>query len=88
MAVEKFEQEIGYKITGTEATKKQAKEILKYLGLTYSQAINVFNNMIVCHKGLPFEIKIPNDETLAAMSEAELLKGDFVSIDDFVKQPL
>ena len=60
----------------------QAKEILKYLGLTYSQAINVFNNMIVCHKGLPFEIKIPNDETL---SEAEQLKGDFVSIDDFVK---
>ena len=63
----------------------QAKEILKYLGLTYSQAINVFNNMIVCHKGLPFEIKIPSDETLAAMSEAEQLNGDFVSIDDFVK---
>jgi len=60
----------------------QAKEILKYLGLTYSQAINVFNNMIVCHNGLPFEIKIPNDETLAAMSEADQLNGDFVSIDD------
>jgi len=30
--------------------------------------------MIVCHKGLPFEIKIPNDETLAAISEAEQLK--------------
>jgi len=63
----------------------QAKEILKYLGLSYSQAINVFNNMIVCHKGLPFEIKIPNDETLAAMSQAEKLDGNFVSIDDFVK---
>lgn len=65
----------------------QAKEILKYLGLTYSQAINVFNNMIVCHKGLPFEVKIPNDETLAAMSEAKKLIGDFVSMDDFVKRP-
>lgn len=63
----------------------QAKKILKYLGLSYSQAINVFNNMIIHHKGLPFEIKIPNDETLAAMSEAEQLNGDFVSIDDFVK---
>ena len=62
-----------------------AKQILKYLGMTYSQAINVFNNMIVCHKGLPFEIKIPNDETLAAMEQAEKLDGDFVSIDDFVK---
>jgi DNA-damage-inducible protein J len=63
----------------------QAKEILKYLGLTYSQAINIFNNMIVCHKGLPFEIKIPNDETLTAMEEAKHLIGDFVSMDDFKK---
>ncbi len=63
----------------------QAKEILKYLGLTYSQAINVFNNMIVCHKGLPFELKMPDDETLAAMSEAKNLVGDFVSIDEFAK---
>ena len=64
---------------------KQAKEILKYLGLSYSQAINVFNNMIICHKGLPFEIKIPNDETLVAMSEAKHLEGDYISIDDFAK---
>ena len=63
----------------------QAKEILKYLGLTYSQAINVFNNMIVCHKGLPFELKIPSDETLSAMSEAKKLVTEFVSVDDFVK---
>ena len=34
---------------------------------------------------IPFEIKIPNDETLAAMSEAEQLNGDLVTIDDFVK---
>jgi DNA-damage-inducible protein J len=63
----------------------QAKDILKYLGLTYSEAINIFNNMIVCHKGLPFEVKIPNDETLSAMEEAKRLDGDFVSIDDFKK---
>jgi DNA-damage-inducible protein J len=63
----------------------QAKEILRYLGLTYSEAINIFNNMIVCNKGLPFEVKIPNDDTLAAMEEAKRLKGDFISIDDFKK---
>jgi len=63
----------------------QAKEILEYLGLTYSQAVNIFNNMIICHKGLPFDVKIPNDETLAAMAEAKDLKGDFVSIDDFAR---
>ncbi|BBO88484.1 type II toxin-antitoxin system RelB/DinJ family antitoxin [Desulfosarcina ovata] len=64
---------------------RQAKEILKYLGLSYSQAINVFNNLIVCHKGLPFEIKIPNDETLAAMEEAKRLDGDYITIDEFSK---
>jgi len=66
----------------------QAKAILKYLGLSYSQAINMFNSMIVCHKGLPFEIKIPNDETLRAMGEAKKLDGDFVILDDFQKSPL
>ncbi len=65
----------------------QAKEILKYLGLSYSEAVNMFNNMVVCHRGLPFDVKIPNDETLAAMAEAKCLDGDFVSIDDFKKQP-
>jgi len=49
----------------------QAKVILKYLGLSYSQAVNMFNSMIVFNKGLPFEIKIPNDETLQAMEEAK-----------------
>ncbi len=63
----------------------QAKAILKYLGLSYSQAINMFNSMIVFTRGLPFEIKIPNEETLQAMEEAKRLDGDFVTIDDFKK---
>ena len=63
----------------------QAKAILKHLGLSYSQAINMFNSMIVFTRGLPFEIKIPNDETLQAMEEAKRLDGDFVTIDDFKK---
>ena len=63
----------------------QAKAILKYLGLSYSQAINMFNSMIVFTRGLPFEIKIPNEETLQAMEEAKRLNGDFVTIDDFKK---
>ena len=63
----------------------RAKEILKYLGLSYSQAINVFNSMIVSNKGIPFEIKIPNNLTLKAMKEAKELNGEFVTLDDFQK---
>ncbi len=63
----------------------QAKAILRYLGLSYSQAVNIFNSMIVSAKGLPFEVKIPNDETLRAMEEAKKLDGDFVTLDEFNK---
>jgi DNA-damage-inducible protein J len=63
----------------------QAKEILKYLGLSYSQAINMFNSMIVSKRGIPFEIKLPDDATLQAMKEAKELNGEFVSLDDFRK---
>ena len=63
----------------------QAKEILKYLGLSYSQAVNIFNSMVVSTKGLPFEVKIPNDETIQAMEEAKKLDGDFVALDEFKK---
>ena len=63
----------------------QAKAILKYMGLSYSQAVNMFNSMIVFNRGLPFEIKIPNDETLQAMEEAKRLEGDFVTLDELKK---
>ena len=63
----------------------QAKAILKYIGLSYSQAVNMFNSMIVFNRGLPFEIKIPNDETLQAMEEAKRLEGDFVTLDELKK---
>ena len=40
-----------------ESRYQQAKEILSKMGLNYSQAISVFNNMIVLNKGLSFELK-------------------------------
>ena len=34
----------------------EAKEILKSLGLNFTEAVNIFTNMIVVNKGLPFEL--------------------------------
>jgi len=59
-----------------------AKEILEKLGLNYSQAIAVFNNMIVMHQGLPFDVKIPTKETQIALDELKERDGkSFKSVD-------
>jgi DNA-damage-inducible protein J len=63
---------------------QQAKEILKNLGLTYSEAVNIFTAMIVRHKGLPFEVKIPNETTQKAIKEARKGKNvENISLDEF-----
>jgi len=49
----------------------EAKKILKSLGMNFTEAVNVFTNMVVQERGLPFEVKIPNRETLEAMEEVE-----------------
>jgi DNA-damage-inducible protein J len=53
----------------------KAKEVLNQIGLNYSQAINVFNNMIVINRGLPFELKLPNSDTIQALHELEAREG-------------
>ena len=58
-----------------EENYAKAKKILNQIGLNYSQAINVFSNMIVINKGLPFELKLPNSDTLQALHELETRKG-------------
>ncbi len=61
----------------------KAREILSQIGLNYSQAISVFNNMIVLNQGLPFELKIPNSQTRQALHELEVRDGKtFDNVDE------
>jgi DNA-damage-inducible protein J len=62
-----------------EETLIQAKAILEKLGMNFSDAVNIFTKMIVQTKGLPFEVKLPNAETLQAMKEADT--GETVPVD-------
>lgn len=41
-------------------TKSKAETIFKKVGLTASDAINLFYKQVALTKGIPFEIKIPN----------------------------
>jgi DNA-damage-inducible protein J len=51
--------------------KKDVEQILSEIGLSTSQAITLFLKGIKRERGIPFELKIPNEETLQAMEEAE-----------------
>lgn len=50
--------------------KASAQTILKKIGLSMSDAINLFLNQIILNKGLPFDVRIPNEETVHAMEDA------------------
>ena len=50
--------------------KAQVEGILKELGLTTAEAIRIYFKQIIRHQGIPFEVRIPTAETLAAMEEA------------------
>jgi len=59
--------------------KVDVESILKNLGLSATQAINMFYQQIKMHNGIPFEVKIPNAETQRVIEESR--KG--INVEDF-----
>ncbi len=55
--------------------KEEAMEILSQLNITMSEAISLYLAQISLHKGIPFEIKIPNDITTQTLKDSEDGKG-------------
>ena len=51
--------------------KEQAKDIFKQYGMGLSDAFNIFLSQSVMEKGIPFQIKIPNAQTLQAMEDTK-----------------
>jgi DNA-damage-inducible protein J len=49
--------------------KKQSEQIFNELGLNMSTALTVFLRQTVRSNGIPFELRLPNDETLAAIED-------------------
>ena len=50
--------------------KEKAEEVFQKLGLTSSQAIVLFYKQVEIQKGLPFAVRIPNEETIKALKQA------------------
>jgi len=59
--------------------KTRAAKTLAAMGLSVSDAVRVLLMRVATEKALPFEIKVPNAATAAAMQEAR--KGGLPSFD-------
>ncbi len=55
--------------------KSKVERIFEVLGLTASEAINLFYHRVELENGLPFELKIPNAATLRAMNDVQKKKN-------------
>ena len=49
--------------------KHEAERVFTTLGLSPAEAITRFYKQTALHNGLPFELRIPTDETLAAVRQ-------------------
>jgi DNA-damage-inducible protein J len=55
--------------------KQEAQKILNQLHITMSEAIAMYLTQITLHKGIPFEIKIPNEITEKTLRDSEAGKN-------------
>lgn len=63
-------------IRANKEIKQKAEKIFNSLGLTNSQAVNLFYNQVVLNEAIPFELKLPkskkpNKETLQAFYDVD-----------------
>ncbi len=51
--------------------KESVEQVFAQLGLTTTQAITLFLRQVELQQGLPFNLKVPNTTTQAALREAQ-----------------
>ena len=68
--------------------KSTVEKIMEDLGLTTTQAITLFYKQFEIHNGLPFDVSLPNKETLEAINELETNKKlrSYKNIEDLYKE--
>ncbi len=69
-------------------TKSAAENLFGQLGLTISDAVNVFLHQSIMYGGIPFELRVPNKETLETMVDVKNhrnLSGPFNTVEDMME---
>ena len=59
----------------TPEVKIQAEAILKEMGLSVSNSVELFYRQVVAQRGLPFELQVPNEKTMKAIRNSRSGKG-------------
>ncbi|WP_335934218.1 type II toxin-antitoxin system RelB/DinJ family antitoxin [Fusobacterium polymorphum] len=59
-----------------DEVKKEAETIFKSLGLNMSVAMNLFLKKCINENGIPFDLKIPNKETIEALEETNKILNE------------
>lgn len=63
--------------------KRSAEAIFNKIGISSGEAIRMFYSQVQLRGGIPFDVRIPNADTLKAMEELDSGKGErFSSVDD------
>lgn len=68
--------------------KGKTEDIFHRIGLSATDAVRLFYTQVYLNNGLPFEVKIPNQETIKAIRELEAGKGEKCSSIDKLWQNL
>jgi DNA-damage-inducible protein J len=67
--------------------KSEVEAIFKQLGMNTTQAITMFFEQIRLHRAIPFQIKLPNEETMEAMEDALAGRNmETVSMEELISQ--
>lgn len=68
--------------------KKEVSSIFEAIGLSTTEAITLFYQMVKLNRGLPFEIKIPNGLTRKVMQATDEGKDlvEWNRVDDFLDE--
>lgn len=67
-----------------EETKNRAAAALEAMGLSVSDAIRLLLVSVAEEKRLPFNVRVPNKATLAAIAEIERGETEAGSVDDLL----
>ena len=64
--------------------KEQAEDVLEQLGISMSNAVDMFLRQVVLQNGIPFEVKLPKSEPLSysSLTKEQFDKAIQKAIDD------